>query len=49
MSDIAQSQEWNLNLIPDLTGKVALVTDTNSHTRIGWNIAHPLALKGAKV
>ncbi|KAJ3715910.1 short-chain dehydrogenase [Lentinula guzmanii] len=35
--------------LPDLTGKVALVTGSNSPIGIGWNIANQLALKGAKV
>ncbi|KAJ3998317.1 short-chain dehydrogenase [Lentinula boryana] len=35
--------------LPDLTGKVALVTGSNSPLGIGWNIANQLALKGAKV
>ncbi|THU86895.1 short-chain dehydrogenase [Dendrothele bispora CBS 962.96] len=44
-----KSEEWDLSLIPDLTGKIALVTGANSSVGIGWNIAHQLALKGAKV
>ncbi|KAJ1717549.1 hypothetical protein NYO67_219 [Aspergillus flavus] len=35
--------------IPDLTGKVAIVTGANSPQGIGYHIAHQLAIKGAKV
>ncbi|KAK7027521.1 hypothetical protein VNI00_015154 [Paramarasmius palmivorus] len=33
----------------DLAGKVALVTGASSKDGIGWNVAHQLALQGAKV
>ncbi|KAF5342933.1 hypothetical protein D9758_014957 [Tetrapyrgos nigripes] len=49
MTSSIKSQEWDLKLIPDLTGKVALVSGANTPDGIGWNIAHQLALKGAKV
>ncbi|KAB8279570.1 hypothetical protein BDV30DRAFT_232711 [Aspergillus minisclerotigenes] len=35
--------------VPDLTGKVAIVTGANSPQGIGYHIAHQLAIKGAKV
>ncbi|KAE8419861.1 hypothetical protein BDV36DRAFT_293752 [Aspergillus pseudocaelatus] len=35
--------------IPDLTGKVAIVTGANSPQGIGYHIAHQLAIKGARV
>ncbi|KAJ7599508.1 NAD-P-binding protein [Mycena floridula] len=35
--------------MPDLTGKVAIVTGANASTGLGFHIAHQLALKGAKV
>ncbi|KAJ3913674.1 hypothetical protein F5877DRAFT_71359 [Lentinula edodes] len=53
--------EYDPSLLPDLTGKVALVTGSNhfSYTSdhselslplgIGWNVANELALQGAKV
>lgn len=34
--------------IPDLSGKVAIVTGANLPTGIGFHIAHNLALKGTK-
>ncbi|ESK89668.1 short-chain dehydrogenase reductase sdr [Moniliophthora roreri MCA 2997] len=34
---------------PDLAGKVAIVTGASSKNGIGWNIAHKLAINGAKV
>ncbi|KAF8994915.1 hypothetical protein BDQ17DRAFT_1330895 [Cyathus striatus] len=39
----------DLSLIPDLTGKVALVTSTAGTKSIGFQTAHQLALKGVKV
>ncbi|KAF5611693.1 light induced alcohol dehydrogenase Bli-4 [Fusarium subglutinans] len=41
--------QWNLDDIPSLAGKVALVTGANTPDGIGYHIAHQLALKGAKV
>ncbi|KAE8324552.1 hypothetical protein BDV39DRAFT_207847 [Aspergillus sergii] len=42
--------KWDLIAeIPDLTGKVAIVTGANSPQGIGYHIAHQLAIKGAKV
>ncbi|KAE8380172.1 hypothetical protein BDV26DRAFT_257827 [Aspergillus bertholletiae] len=35
--------------IPDLTGKVAIVTGANSPQGIGYHVAHQLAIKGARV
>lgn len=41
--------QWDLNTLPTLTGKVAIVTGANTSDGVGWHIAHQLALKGAKV
>ena len=41
--------KWDLGELPSLTGKVAIVTGANSPNGIGYNIAHQLFLKGAKV
>ncbi|KAF8994916.1 short-chain dehydrogenase [Cyathus striatus] len=43
------AKKWDLNLIPKLTGKVALITGAAGTKSIGFHIAHQLALKGAKV
>ncbi|KIJ51185.1 hypothetical protein M422DRAFT_157943 [Sphaerobolus stellatus SS14] len=43
-------QKWDISTgIPDLTGKVALITGANSSSGIGWHVAQHLALNGAKV
>ncbi|KDR81196.1 hypothetical protein GALMADRAFT_241746 [Galerina marginata CBS 339.88] len=47
--DDIRSEIWDLNLIPNLERKVALVTGANVTTGLGWNTARQLALKGAKV
>jgi len=47
--DDIRGPKWDLNKIPDQTGKVALVTGANATGSIGWNIAFELAKKGAKV
>ncbi|KIM42348.1 hypothetical protein M413DRAFT_27133 [Hebeloma cylindrosporum] len=47
--DNIRGEIWDLNLIPNLEGKVALVTGANVTTGLGWNTATQLALKGAKV
>ncbi|KAJ3987666.1 short-chain dehydrogenase [Lentinula detonsa] len=50
MEQIIRSPIYDPSIsLPDLTGKVALVTGSNSPIGIGWNIANQLALKGAKV
>lgn len=47
--EIVRPFDWSLSELPSLSGKVALVTGANSLGGIGGNIAHQLALKGAKV
>ncbi|KAE8167278.1 hypothetical protein BDV40DRAFT_295862 [Aspergillus tamarii] len=43
-------EKWDIIAeIPDLTGKVAIVTGANSPQGIGYHIAHQLAIKGARV
>ncbi|KAJ3795009.1 short-chain dehydrogenase [Lentinula aff. detonsa] len=49
MNNVIRRAQYDPNSLPDLTGKVALVTGSNSPLGIGWNIANQLALKGAKV
>ncbi|QRD90011.1 hypothetical protein F9C07_1526629 [Aspergillus flavus] len=47
---INMDNKWDIIAeIPDLTGKVAIVTGANSPQGIGYHIAHQLAIKGAKV
>ncbi|KAF2437546.1 NAD(P)-binding protein [Karstenula rhodostoma CBS 690.94] len=46
---IARDLDWSPDSLNDLTGKVAIVTGANSLSSIGGNIAHQLALKGARV
>ncbi|KAJ3719287.1 short-chain dehydrogenase [Lentinula raphanica] len=49
MDHTIRRAEYDVNILPELTGKVALVTGSNSPIGIGWNIANQLAHKGAKV
>ncbi|KAJ3998315.1 short-chain dehydrogenase [Lentinula boryana] len=49
MNNPIRRAQYDPSSLPDLTGKVALVTGSNSPLGIGWNIANQLALKGAKV
>jgi NAD(P)-dependent dehydrogenase (short-subunit alcohol dehydrogenase family) len=47
--DDIRGPKWDLSKIPDQSGKVVLVTGANAPGSIGWNVAHELAKKGAKV
>jgi len=48
--DDIRGPKWNITTgIPDLTGKVAIVTGANAASGIGFHIAQQLAIKGAKV
>lgn len=47
--EITRSLDWTTKDLVSLTGSVVLVTGANSLASIGGNIAHQLALKGAKV
>jgi len=47
--DDIRGPKWDLAKIPDQSGKVVLVTGANAPGSIGWNVAHELAKKGAKV
>ncbi|KAJ4479065.1 short-chain dehydrogenase [Lentinula aciculospora] len=49
MDFTTRRDQYDPSSLPDLTGKIALVTGSNSPLGIGWNIANQLALKGAKV
>ncbi|KAI5826028.1 NAD(P)-binding protein [Schizophyllum commune Tattone D] len=44
-----RGEKYDLSIIPDLSGKVALVTGANSPGSIGYQVAQHLAQKGAKV
>ncbi|KAI4517981.1 NAD(P)-binding protein [Schizophyllum commune Loenen D] len=44
-----RGEKYDFSIIPDLSGKVALVTGANSPGSIGYQIAQHLAQKGAKV
>jgi NAD(P)-dependent dehydrogenase (short-subunit alcohol dehydrogenase family) len=46
---IARDLDWSPESLPSLTGKIAIVTGANSLSSIGGNIAHQLALLGARV
>ncbi|KAF5984427.1 light induced alcohol dehydrogenase Bli-4 [Fusarium coicis] len=46
---LTQVKKYNLDDIPSLAGKVALVTGANTPDGVGYHITHQLALKGAKV
>lgn len=46
---ITRDLDWNINDLSSLKNKVVIVTGANSLASIGGNIAHQLALRGAKV
>lgn len=48
-NEIVRPLDWSPADLPDLTGKVVIVTGAATLTGIGGNIANQLALKGAKV
>ncbi|KAJ7582159.1 short-chain dehydrogenase [Mycena floridula] len=43
------SEKWDIGRMPDLRGKVAVVTGANSSIGLGFHMAHQFAMKGAKV
>ncbi|KAI1262810.1 short-chain dehydrogenase [Xylariaceae sp. FL1019] len=49
-NEVARSTRWPVDdQVPDLTGKVALVTGANSSGGMGFHIAYQMASKNAKV
>ncbi|KAJ7581852.1 short-chain dehydrogenase [Mycena floridula] len=42
-------EKWDIARMPDLSGKIAIVTGANSATGLGFHIAHQLAIKAARV
>jgi NAD(P)-dependent dehydrogenase (short-subunit alcohol dehydrogenase family) len=47
--EIVRKDKWNIQELPSLVGKTAIVTGANSPDGIGYNVAYQLFLKGAKV
>lgn len=41
--------KWDPRTLPNLAGKVAIVTGANTSEGVGWHVAHQLALQGARV
>jgi NAD(P)-dependent dehydrogenase (short-subunit alcohol dehydrogenase family) len=47
--EIVREGKWNIQELPSLAGKTAIITGANSPDGIGYNVAYQLFLKGAKV